>query len=198
MTSNISDSVRHTGEEPAAEGVSKTSRKRAMAALQDLGAELVSLSAEQLARMALPETLGAAIVEAQRLTRKNEALRRQMQYIGKLMRAVDPAPIAAQLEVVRGFAASETARLHRLEQLRAELLADDKVAGKIAARWPQADIQHLRTLRRNALKEREAGRPPKAFREIFKALRELDCAGNEGGAEPGGAGPDDGFADARV
>jgi ribosome-associated protein len=66
------------------------------------------------------------------------------------------------------------ARQHRVERLRLELLEDEGVLHQVASSWPGADLQHLRVLRRNALREREAGKPPKAFRELFKALRELD------------------------
>lgn len=155
---------------------SKSSRKRAMHALQDLGTELVALSADQLKKVPLPDSLFLAIREAQRFTRKDEALRRQMQYIGKLMRTVDPEPIQAQLDVFRGLSSAEIARQHRLEKLRVDLIEDEKVIETIVERWPQVDLQHLRTLRRNAIKEREQSRPPKAFREIFKVLRDLDAA----------------------
>ena len=76
--------------------ISKSERKRRMTALQRLGEELVELSPDQLARLALPEDLREAVLECRRLTR-HEAIRRQMQYIGKLMRDLDAAPIASQL-----------------------------------------------------------------------------------------------------
>ena len=66
--------------------------------------------------------------------------------------------------------------MHRLERLREQLLEDEQIIGTIADTWPGADLQYLRTLRRNALKEREAARPPKSFREIFRVLRELQDA----------------------
>lgn len=156
---------------------SKSSRKRAMQALQDLGAELVALPPTRLRKVPLPESLFVAIRDAQRLTRRDEALRRQMQYIGKLMRSVDPEPIQAQLELFRGLSSAEVARQHRLEKLRSDLIEDEKVIEYIVETWPEVDLQHLRTLRRNALKEREQNKPPKAFREIFKVLRDLDRAG---------------------
>src|SRR5690606_9791920 len=87
---------------------------------------------------------------------------------------IDPTPIQAQLDAFNGVSRAETARQHRLEKLRADLLEDEKLLGAIAETWPQADLQHLRTLRRNALKEREQNKPPRAFRELFRVLRELD------------------------
>ncbi len=152
---------------------SKSSRKRAMHALQDIGQRLVELSSEQLRKVPMPETLHDAVRDARRFT-SHEARRRQLQYIGKLMRGVDPAPIQAQLDAFDGVSAAETARQHRLERLRTRFLEDEKNLTEIAQDFPAADFQYLRTLRRNALKEREQGRPPRAFREIFRVLRELD------------------------
>ncbi|MDR2881680.1 MAG: DUF615 domain-containing protein [Azoarcus sp.] len=167
------DTPLHSSQHDADEPPSKTRRKREMQNLQDLGAQLVALAPAQLKKFPVPGELLAAIAEAQRFTRKDEALRRQMQYIGKLMRGIDPEPIRARLAVLRGESASEIARQHRLERLREELLADERTVETIVREWPGADIQRLRVLRRNALKEREQQRPPRAYREIFRVLREL-------------------------
>lgn len=175
-------------DEAYAEPPSKSSRKREMLALQDLGEQLVALSVDQLKKVPLPESLFDAIRAAQGF--KMEARRRQLQYIGKLMRKIDPEPIQAQLEVFAGNSAAEVAKMHRLERLRADLLEDDKVIGVIAETWPGADLKYLRTLRRNALKEREAGKPPKAFREIFQVLRQLQLQA-EAETEAEGTGQDD-------
>ena len=152
---------------------SKTRRKEEMHELQDLGAALVELAPSQLKRINLPEDLLAAVLDWQRFT-KHEAKRRQLQYIGKLMRSIDPEPIHAGLALLRGESAEETAKLHRRERLRARLLEDEKVLSEIAGTWPHADLTHLRQLRRNALKEQEAGKPPKSFRQIFQVLKELE------------------------
>ncbi|HNS94097.1 MAG TPA: ribosome biogenesis factor YjgA [Thauera sp.] len=171
--------MRHHHSDPADEDdfpepPSKSSRKREMQALQDLGEQLVALSPERLKKVPLPESLYEAIRAAQGF--KMEARRRQLQYIGKLMRKIDPEPIQAQLDIFAGNSAVEVAKMHRLERLREQLLEDEQVIGTIAETWPEADLQYLRTLRRNALKEREAARPPKSFREIFRVLRELQEA----------------------
>jgi len=171
--------MRHHHSDPADEEAfleppSKSSRKREMQALQDLGEQLVALSPERLKKVPLPETLYEAIRAAQGF--KMEARRRQLQYIGKLMRKIDPEPIQAQLDIFAGNSAAEVAKMHRLERLREQLLEDEQIIGTIADTWPGADLQYLRTLRRNALKEREAARPPKSFREIFRVLRELQDA----------------------
>lgn len=154
------------------EFVSKTRRKQAMHALQDLGQALVKLSPQQLAQLNLPESLAEAVNEAKRL-KKHEAIRRQMQYIGRLMREVDAAPIQAQMDAWRGDSARETARLHRLEQWRERLLADDAALTDFAAAHPGADTQALRTLIRNARKEAELNKPPKNARALFRTLREI-------------------------
>ena len=157
----------------APEPPSKSQRKRDMHALQEMGAALVALPPERLGRIEMPEDLRAAIREAQRLSR-HEARRRQLQYIGRLMRDVDPAPIREALDAVNGASAVETARQHRLERLRQRLLEDETVLTEIGAAHPGADLTRLRQLRRGALHERDAGKPPKNFRELFRKLREID------------------------
>jgi ribosome-associated protein len=152
--------------------LSKTRRKEAMHALQDLGASLVKLSDQQLAQLGLPEDLAQAVAEAKRL-RKHEAIRRQLQYIGRLMRGVDAEPIAAQLNAWRGDSVAETAKLHRLERWRERLLGDDEALTKFASDYPGVDTQALRTLIRNARKETQLGKPPRNSRALFRALRDI-------------------------
>src|SRR5207247_1656048 len=101
----------------AEEKPSKTARKRAMHELQTLGERLIGLNSEQLAAIALPEDLQDAIERARRIT-KHEARRRQLQYIGRLMRAVDPEPIREKLKAWDGVSTEETARVHRIERWR--------------------------------------------------------------------------------
>ena len=155
---------------------SKTKQKEVMHELRDLGAELVELSVGQLKRINVPENIFDAVRECQKIT-AHGARRRQIQYLGKLMRSVDDEPIRAGLALLRGESSAETARLHRLERLRVRLLEDEAVLTEIAAQWPCVDLQHLRTLRRNALKEKENNKPPKNFRAIFQILQELDQKG---------------------
>lgn len=155
---------------------SKTKQNEAMHELRDLGAELVELSVGQLKRINLPENLFDAVRDCQKIT-AHGARRRQIQYLGKLMRGVDDELIRAWLAMLRGESSAETARLHRLERFRVRLLEDESVLAEIAAQWPTVDLQHLRTLRRNALKEKENNKPPKNFRAIFQVLQDLDKAG---------------------
>lgn len=155
---------------------SKTKQKEAMHELRDLGAELVELSIGQLKRINLPENIFEAVRACQKIT-AHGARRRQIQYLGKLMRTTDDEPIRAGLALIRGESSAETARLHRLERFRTRLLEDESVLTEIAALWPSVDLQHLRQLRRNALKEQEGNKPPKNFRAIFQVLQELDKQG---------------------
>jgi len=161
---------------------SKTKQKAAMHELQDLGAELVGLSVGQLKRIKLPENIYEAVRDCQKIT-AHGAHKRQLQYLGKLMRSTDDEPIRAGLALIRGESSAETARLHRLERLRTHLLEDESAVADIAAIWPGADLQQLRQLRRNALKEQEANKPPKSFRAIFQILQELDQQGAPHAAE---------------
>ena len=175
---------------------SKSQKKRDAHALQDIGTQLVALSAEQLKRIDMPDSLRIAIAETQR-TRSHEGLRRQMQYVGKVMRGIDTAPLIEALDVIRGQSAAAVAREHMLERMRERLMADEQVLGDIAAQWPGADLTRLRTLRRNALREREQNRPPRAFREIFRELRQLDNAarGEEVEAEADADSEQEGYDD---
>ena len=150
---------------------SKTQRKKQMHELQSLGAELVELSEQQLASLDLPETLRDAVMDARGITRF-EARRRQLQYIGKLMRGVDPDPIRKTLAVSKAASHAHTARLHLIEGWRERLLDDDAALGALLSEHPHADAAQLRLLIRNVQREREAGQPPKNFRALFRLLDE--------------------------
>jgi len=153
--------------------VSKTRKKREMHELQALGAALAELSESQLKEMRLGEDLLEALLEAKRI-RSHEAKRRQMQYIGRLMREVDPAPIRSRLAELEGSSAQATARHRRLETWRERLLDDDEALTAFAAEHPGADLQALRTLIRNARKEQKESKPPRAYRELFRVLKEIE------------------------
>ena len=166
--------MRHTPDSDADEDapLSKTKIKQQMHALQDIGEQLVALSNERLGELDLPERLLDAIREMKKIG-KFGAQRRQMQFIGRLMRDVDAAPIIARLEVWNGTSRQHTAWLHRLERWRERLLESDDALTELLAEYPDADVQHLRTLIRNARKEKELAKPPKNYREIFQLLRDI-------------------------
>ena len=153
---------------------SKSQKKRDMTSLQKLGEELVLQPAERLARVEMPDTLRQAIDDARRI-RDHEGRRRQMQYIGRLMRDVDAAPIRAAIDVWTGASREEAAALHAQERWRERLLADDDALTAFATEHTAAispdTLQRLRTAIRMARKEREEGRPPKHFRELFRLVR---------------------------
>ena len=153
-------------------GPSKSQKKREVEALQDLGAELVKLPEAQFRRIELPEELREAVAACRKIT-QNSALRRQRQYIGKLMRSIDPAPIQAQLDAFSGASAAENARLHQAEKWREKLIADNEALTLFLNQFPDADATHLRQLIRNARDEAARSKPPKAFREIFRVIREV-------------------------
>jgi ribosome-associated protein len=154
------------------DGPSKSQRKREVEALQDLGEQLVKLPEAQFKRIELPDELRAAVAACRKIT-QNSALRRQRQYIGKLMRSVDPAPIQAQLDAFNGVSAAENAKLHQAEKWREKLIADNEALTLFLNQFPDADATRLRQLIRNAREEAERNKPPKAFREIFQVIREV-------------------------
>ncbi len=151
--------------------VSKSEMKRDMTALQELGEKLATLDKKQLATLNLPERLYDALIELKRLT-AHGAVSRQKQFIGKLMRHVDPAPIQELLDKIAGVSDRHSAWLHKLERLRETLLTDTKATEEFIAEFPQVDVQRLRQMIRNAQKEREQQKPPKNYRELFQFLKE--------------------------
>jgi ribosome-associated protein len=142
--------------------------------LQTLGVELVELSESQIAGLQIPEKLREAVLAAKRIT-AHEGKRRQLQYIGRVMRDIEPGPIRAQLDALVGHSAQEAARHRRMEALREKLLAHDDALTAYVAEHPGADLQALRTLIRNARREQKEGRPPRAFRELFRLLKSHDA-----------------------
>jgi ribosome-associated protein len=168
---------------------SKSQRKRDVHALQKLGTALVELNKDQLASFELPERLAEAIAEAQRI-RNFEGRRRQMQFIGKLMRDVDAAPIQARLDIIRGVAHESTAQQHLVERWRERLLDEPEALTLFAAEYPNGDLQHLRSLLASVKRDRANNRPPKNYRELFRAVREIVTPAH--GAADNAAHADDG------
>jgi ribosome-associated protein len=151
---------------------SKTQRKKQMHDLQTLGERLVTLNAVQLDSIGLPEGLRTAVAEAQGIPAR-ESRRRQLQYIGRLMRDVDPEPILEKIAAWDGLSHEHTARLHGIERWRDRLLEDETAMEEFLRECPGADSQRLRSLVRNARAERDASRPPKSYRELFRLLRDI-------------------------
>jgi ribosome-associated protein len=154
---------------------SKSEAKRESDALQKLGALLVEAPRDRVKRVPMPEDVLEAILMCQTIT-NHEGRRRQMQFVGKKMRTLDEEEVAIIQRAIdswKGASKSETAALHALERRREKLLADDTALTVLLAEHPELDVQHLRTLIRNARKEQAESKPPKAYREIFQILKDI-------------------------
>ena len=154
---------------------SKSEMKRQVDALQKLGEALVAEPRDRVKRVPMPEDVRDAILECQTIT-NHEGRRRQLQFVGKKMRTLDEAEIAAIQQAIdswKGASKADTAAMHALERRRDKLLVDDKALTVLLAENPELDVQHLRTLIRNARKEQAENKPPKAYREIFQILKDL-------------------------
>lgn len=157
---------------------SKSQLKREMTALQKMGEELVAQPRDRVKRVPLPEDVRDAILECQQIT-NHEGRRRQLQFVGKKMRTLDAEEVAAvqrTLDSWRGASKADTNAMHMLERRRDKLLASDAALTELLAEHPAADAQQLRTLIRNARKEQAENKPPKAYREIFQILKQLQAA----------------------
>ncbi len=173
---------------------SKTQRKQAMHELQDLGARLVDLSRERLDEIALPTELIRAVLEARRVT-AHEARRRQIQYIGRLMRDVDAEPIRAKFDAWNGQSKAEKALHHSVERWRDELLVRGNALTEFASLFPGHDLQPLRNLLRLASADLSKGKAPRHNREIFRLVRamiESSSSDAAGGAESADLSGEDG------
>ncbi|WP_250472770.1 ribosome biogenesis factor YjgA [Caballeronia sp. GAFFF1] len=152
---------------------SKSQLKRDMHALQELGEALIALPKDALKRMPMPEDLDSAVREARRIT-DHEGRRRQLQYVGRVMRSLTEEEVAAlrtALDTHRGVNKAETARLHWIERAREQLLADDAALTEFIRQHPGVDPQEGRTLIRNARKERQQQKPPRYYRELFQWIK---------------------------
>ncbi|MDO4430667.1 MAG: ribosome biogenesis factor YjgA [Lonepinella koalarum] len=155
--------------------VSKSEIKRDAEALKKLGEKLVELTQTNLDKVPLDETL----LDAVNLARKSvkEARRRQLQFIGKLLRSTDTEPIQEALDKIENKHNQQQAMLHKLERLRDDFVTQgDEILSRFFDDYPDADRQHLRNLVRVAQKEKEQHKPPKAYREIFQYLKALVLA----------------------
>jgi len=157
-------------------GPSRSQQRRDALDILKLAETLAALSEAELARVPLDDELREE-VRRTRAVSSHIARKRQNQFLAKQLRKLDEEAVEAiryALSVDREKAHRETAAMHRLETWRERLLADgDDALAELIAQHPGADRQHLRTLVRNALAERKANKPPHAFRELFRELREL-------------------------
>ena len=171
---------------------SKSELKRQMNALQELGEALVAEPRDRVKRVPMPEDVRDAIPECQTIT-NHEGRRRQMQFVGKKMRTLDEAEVALIQKTIdgwKGASKADTAAMHALERRREKLLADDKALTVLLSENPELDVQHLRTLIRNARKEQAENKPPKAYREIFQILKQVEAKKNKPATDEEGTGDD--------
>ena len=160
---------------------SKTQLKKASHNLQDLGVAVVALPDDRLDGLAIDETLRDAIREYKR-TRSHEGKRRQMQYIGKLMRRADPEPLREAVAAMALGRAKDALALHETERWRNELIASDDALTRWMAAHPDSDLQQLRSLIRAARKDAAAvpeQRSGRAYRELFKFIRDQQGSSHE-------------------
>lgn len=181
---------------------SKTQLKKEMQALQSLGEDLLELTPARLAALALPEKLADALAALRRI-HDHEGRRRQVQYVGKLMRGIDPAPLRQALAEQRLPGARETLALHRAEALRDRLIDDDAALAPFIEANPGIDVQHLRALLRQARADRkalaasesagQAARKSRAYRDLFQLVRQ-SLAANPQNPAPQDPGSDESAA----
>ena len=154
------------------EPVSKSELKRQSAHQQEIGEQLVNLSDAHLKTIPLDEELGDAVALARRINRKKDGFRRQLQFIGKLMRSRDLAPIETALAKLQHQHNEHNALFHKLEKAR-DAIADqgDSAIEPLLSDYPQLERQKLRQFHRAIVKERSNNKPPKAYRELFQYLK---------------------------
>ena len=157
-------------------GPSRSEQRRAALEVLDLGAQLVALSDAQLEKLPIPESLLPHIRECKRIT-SHIAHKRQLQFLAKQMRREDDEVLEAirdALDEKGESARREVAAMHRVEAWRVKLIdGGDAALAELLDEHPHADRQHLRQLVRNAIEERNRNKPPRAFRELYRELREL-------------------------
>jgi ribosome-associated protein len=154
-------------------GPSKTALKKQAHDLQNLGQALATLPDERLVALALPETLLDAVRELKRIS-AHEGRRRQLQYVGKLMRKADAQPLREAVAAAKLGPAQDTLALHRAEQWRSELASDDAALTRWLAAHPHSDAQRLRSLIRSARQDAQAApeqRHGRTWRELFQFIK---------------------------
>ena len=152
---------------------SKTQLKEESHALQKLGEKLINLGAASLAKIPMDDELDEAITLARKINKKKDGYRRQIQFIGKLMRARDVSPIEQALAEIEASHRRGNQAFHKLENARDDLLKrGDDAINDLLNEHPHLDRQKLRQLVRSAKKQQEQNKPPKSAREIFQYLKQ--------------------------
>jgi len=158
----------------SAEGISKSQRRRDALELKSLARDLIAMSPSRLARVPLDEEVRTAIEEAQHI-RSNVARKRQLQFVAKLLRRSDTAPIVNAIEALEHDTRQLTARQHRAEAWRDHLIGEgDPALSELMLQRPGADTQAIRLCIRKARAEAARNKPPAAARVLFRLLRDMD------------------------
>jgi len=153
--------------------VSKTQRKRECDEVLELGEKMIKLNKEELAQINMDDELRSSIEEAQRI-KSNSALKRQKHFIAKIMRGLDDDTLPAQVERVLHKHDIYNADFKRMEKWRDTIIENgDRGINDFLEQYPQAERSHLRQLVRNVAKEKKNNKPPTAYRQIFKYIREV-------------------------
>lgn len=151
---------------------SKSQLKRDAQALTKLGEQLVSLDEKQLRQFSLPDNILDAIIAARKI-KQHGARKRQLLYLGKLLRQIDSSEINDHLSSLHLQSKQQAMALQRVEQWRDRLLADDQAITELLNDYPAIDRQHLRQMIRTARKEQQQNKPPAAYRSLFRYLRSI-------------------------
>jgi len=151
---------------------SKSQVKREFLALQDLAHELSQLNETRLRKLQLPDKVLRGIADYQSI-KAYGAKKRQLKYLGKLLRDVELDDAQLQLDVLEEQRRSETTALHKLEQWRERLIDDDNTLNALIEEYPNIDRQHIRQLLRGVQQERANNKPPKNYRKLFQYLKEV-------------------------
>ena len=176
MTSDHDIDIDHDDEDIGHGRPNKSQLKRDAHHLLEVGDQIIGLSADDLDSMPLPGELREAVDIARKI-KSNSGLKRQRQYIGKLLRNMEAGEIEAQLERILHRHDTNTAQFKRLERWRDQLIDNDsKAFEEVTARYPEIDRQHLNQLIRQAAKEQHHGKAPAASRKLFRYLRDMEEA----------------------
>jgi ribosome-associated protein len=169
----MSKEERQPAAEPVDTGepISKSERKRRAHRLQALGRQLAGLKPEELAELPLPDALVAAVGDYQRFP-SHEARRRQLQFIGRLMRDLDPEPLQTALDGLQGKSAQARYEFHQLERWRERLLAEADALTAFIEAHPDVDVQQLRQRIQQVHKAATEDQQRSAYRALFRFLRD--------------------------
>jgi ribosome-associated protein len=170
MNNEFDDIEDHGDEEDL---VSKSQVKRECLDLQELGEAMSKLEPSALDKIPLDDKIRDAVIAIRKM-KKGGALKRQIQYVGKLLRNTDHEPIREAYDKIVNHYREDVKQFHKLENWRDRLVAEgDKALGDLLTEMPQLDRQHLRQLIRQANKEKQNNKPSKSSREIFKYLKQM-------------------------